>query len=178
MATTILTASQLTQQFITEVIFSKVTFQINEREHVALVGSNGAGKSTLLKIIAGIQQPTSGTVTTLTGLNVAYQAQEATFTGDRTVFEESLEAFSHVRGIGHRMAEIEQEMSDAEGDALEALFAEYSRLSTEFESRHGYEMEHRTAQVISRGDVQPAGEPALWRAEDARGTGKGVALRS
>lgn len=149
MATTILTASQLTQQFITEVIFSKVTFQINEREHVALVGSNGAGKSTLLKIIAGIQQPTSGTVTTLTGLNVAYQAQEATFTGDRTVFEESLEAFSHVRGIGHRMAEIEQEMSDAEGDALEALFAEYSRLSTEFESRHGYEMEHRTAQVLS-----------------------------
>src|SRR5690606_22782654 len=59
------------------------------------------------------------------------------------------EAFSHVRGIGHRMAEIEQEMSDAEGDALEALFAEYSRLSTEFESRHGYEMEHRTAQVLS-----------------------------
>ena len=148
-ATTILTASQLTQRFITETIFSNVTFQVNEREHVALVGSNGAGKSTLLKILAGMQDPSEGTVVTQTDLRVAYQAQEARFDSDRTLLEEALEAFQIVRAIGERMSSVEKEMSTADGEELERLFDEYGRLSTEFESHHGYDMEHRTAQVLS-----------------------------
>src|SRR5690554_3371199 len=64
MATTILTASNLAQRFITDLIFSNVNFQVNEREHIALVGANGAGKSTLLKIIAGQQDPSEGSIVT------------------------------------------------------------------------------------------------------------------
>jgi ATP-binding cassette, subfamily F, member 3 len=149
MATTILTASGLSQRFITDVIFSNVTFQINEREHVALVGTNGAGKSTLLKILARIQEPSEGTITTQTGLRVAYQAQEARFDSDRSVYEEALDAFQEVRAIGHRMAAIEQDMAGADEAALEQLFEEYGRLSADFESHHGYEMEHLTEQVLS-----------------------------
>ncbi len=149
MANTILTASNLTQRFATELIFSNVTFQINEREHVALVGTNGAGKSTLLKIISGMQEASEGSITTQTGLRMAYQAQEASFSGDRTLYDEALEAFAAVREIGRRMGAIEQEMAGAGEDALELLFEEYARLSSEFEAHHGYEMEHRTAQVLS-----------------------------
>ncbi|HEX5164306.1 MAG TPA: ABC-F family ATP-binding cassette domain-containing protein [Thermomicrobiales bacterium] len=148
MATTILTVQDVSKRFITDVIFSGVTFQVNEREHVALVGTNGAGKSTLLKIIAGVEEPTEGGIVYQSGLRVAYQAQEATFTDDRTLYEETIEAFAHVRAIGERMATLEQQMAGVDGDALDAMFEEYARLSTEFETHGGYEMEHRTEAVL------------------------------
>jgi len=148
MATTILTVQDISKRFITEVIFSGVTFQVNEREHVALVGTNGAGKSTLLKIIAGVEEPTEGNIVYANGLRVAYQAQEARFTEDRTLYEETIEAFAHVRAIGERMAALEQEMAGADGDALDTMFEEYARLSTEFETHGGYEIEHRTEAVL------------------------------
>ena len=147
-ASTILTVQGAAKRFGTETIFSGITFQINEREHVALVGTNGAGKSTLLKIVAGIEDATQGELTFQTGLRVAYQAQEASFTADRSLYDEALDAFAHVRAAAARMAEIEQEMTGADGDRLETLFDEYGRLSTEFETHGGYEMEHRTAAVL------------------------------
>lgn len=149
MATTILTVQDVSRRFITEVIFSGITFQVNEREHIALVGTNGAGKSSLLKILARIDEPTSGTIIYQTGLRVAYQAQEAAFTHDRTLYEEALDAFSEVRSTGERLSALEQEMAGADGDTLDTLFEEYARLSTEFETHGGYEMEHRTEQVLS-----------------------------
>lgn len=149
MATTILTVQDVSRRFITEVIFSGITFQVNEREHVALVGTNGAGKSSLLKIIARADEPTTGTIVYQSGLRVAYQAQEAHFTEDRTLYEEALDAFSAVRATGERLSTLEQEMAGADGATLDALFEEYARLSTEFETHGGYEMEHRTEQVLS-----------------------------
>jgi ATPase subunit of ABC transporter with duplicated ATPase domains len=72
MATTILTVQDVSKRFITDIIFSGVSFQVNEREHVALVGTNGAGKSTLLKIIAGVEEPTEGGIVYQNGLRLAY----------------------------------------------------------------------------------------------------------
>lgn len=144
----LVTVSELSQRFGPEQIFSNISFQVTERERVALVGPNGSGKSSLLKILAGLAKPATGSVDAVTGLRFAYQAQEAHFTSDRTVYEEALEAFRDVRTVGERLSAIEQEMATA-GDEIEQLFEEYSRLSAEFEARHGYEMEHRTAQVLS-----------------------------
>jgi ATP-binding cassette subfamily F protein 3 len=146
---TILTVNNLMRRFITDIVFSGVSFQINEREHVALVGTNGSGKSTLLKIIAGLDQPSEGEVVYQAGLRVAYQAQEATFTEQRTLYEEALEAFAAVRATGERMAALEQEMAAVDGEALDRLFEEYAHLSNEFETHGGYEIEHRTKSVLS-----------------------------
>jgi len=148
-ASTILTVQNISKRFITEVIFSGITFKINENEHVALVGTNGAGKSTLLKIIAGMDHPTEGNIVYQTGLRIAYQAQEASFTEERTVFEEAMDAFATVRATGERMAALEQEMATVEGEAMETLFEEYASLSNEFEAHGGYDMEHRTEIVLS-----------------------------
>src|SRR6478672_7032769 len=112
-ATTILTVNNLGRRFITDLIFSGVTFQVNEREHVGLVGTNGAGKSTLLKIIAGMDDASEGEVVYQTGLRLAYQAQEANFTDERTLYEEGLDAFRAVRAAGERMSALEQEMAGA-----------------------------------------------------------------
>lgn len=147
-ASTILTVQDVAKRFVTETIFSNITFQVNEREHIALVGTNGAGKSTLLKIIGGIEDPTEGTIVYASGLKVAYQAQEAHFTHDRTLLEETLDAFATVRATAERMTALEQEMAGADGETLDALFEEYARLSTEFETHGGYDMEHRTEAVL------------------------------
>jgi ATP-binding cassette subfamily F protein 3 len=147
--TTILTVNGLMRRFITDIIFQDISFQIQEREHVALVGANGSGKSTLLKIMAGLDEPTEGGIVRLTGLRVTYQAQEASFTEERSLYHEALDAFSAVRATGERMAALEQQMAGADGDQLDALFEEYAHLSNEFETHGGYEMEHRTKAVIS-----------------------------
>jgi ATP-binding cassette subfamily F protein 3 len=149
MADTILTVQNVSKRFITDLIFDGITFQVNEREHIALVGTNGAGKSTLLKIIARLEEPSAGSIIYQTGLRVAYQAQEASFTSDRTLYEEALDAFAEVRATGERMSALEQQMAGVDGVPLDTLFDEYARLSTQFEAHGGYEMEHRTEQVLS-----------------------------
>lgn len=149
MAATILTVNDLVQRFGSELIFSNVSFQLTERERVGLVGVNGSGKSSLLKIIAGLAEPAGGRVNRISGLRIAYQAQEPNFSSDRSMYEEALDAFSDIREVGKRMAELEQRMAaESDGD-LDQLFEEYSAYSTQFEARHGYEMEFRTAQVLS-----------------------------
>ena len=149
MAATILAVNDLEQRFGSELIFSGVSFQLTERERVGLVGVNGSGKSSLLKIVAGLSEAASGSVSRLSGLHVAYQAQEPRFDSARSMYDEALDAFSDIRAVGRRMAQLEQRMAaESDGD-LDTLFEEYSSLSTQFEARHGYEMEFRTAQVLS-----------------------------
>jgi ATP-binding cassette subfamily F protein 3 len=72
---TILTVADLGKTFGATEIFSRVSFQVSEREHVALVGVNGAGKSTLLRIVAGTEHPNAGTVVRAAGLRVTYLPQ-------------------------------------------------------------------------------------------------------
>jgi ATP-binding cassette subfamily F protein 3 len=143
----ILTVSNLAKTYVTDEIFSNVSFQIQEREHVALVGVNGAGKSTVLRIIAGIEHANEGEVVTAAGLRVTYLPQEAKFTSDRTLRDETRLAFAPVLEMQERMREIEHQMADADAD-LEALMEEYDRLSLRFEAAGGYDVEHRTDEVL------------------------------
>jgi len=146
-ATTILTVSNLAKTFITEEIFSGVTFQIAEREHVALVGVNGAGKSTVLRIIDGMEHANGGEIVQAAGLRITYLAQEAHFTSSNTLREEAMTAFAHVIQIADRMRQIEHDMADA-GDELDALLVEYDELQTRFDLTRGYDIEHRTDEVL------------------------------
>ncbi len=143
----ILTVSDLAKSYGAEEIFSGVSFQIVEREHVALVGVNGAGKSTVLRIIAGIEHPNGGTVAPLRGLRITYLPQEASFQSTKTVREEARLAFAPVLKMAERMREIEHRMSDENAD-LDAILAEYDRLQTRFETAGGYDVEHRTDEVL------------------------------
>ncbi len=147
-ATTILTVADLAKTYVTDEIFKGVGFQVAEREHVALVGANGAGKSTVLRIIAGVEHANAGTVTQATGLRVTYLPQEARFDSDRTVREEARDAFSAVLAAGERMREIEAAMGAADDAGLERLLAEYDKLQARFEAAGGYDVEHRTDEVL------------------------------
>ncbi len=143
----ILSVTNLAKTFITDEIFAGVTFQISEREHVAMVGVNGAGKSTVLRIIAGIEHPNGGEVSRVSGLRVTYLPQEATFSSANSVREEAKSAFAHVLEIADRMRQIEEAMGNA-GDDLDDLLIEYDELQTRFDAGHGYDVEHRTDEVL------------------------------
>ncbi len=145
--TTILSVFGLSKTYITEEIFADVSFQLAEREHVALVGVNGAGKSTILRIIAGLEHPNSGGTVLAQGTRITYLPQEAHFTSANTLREEARLAFAPVLEMGERMREIEHALADA-GDDLDALLTEYDRLQTRFEAGGGWDVEHRTDEVL------------------------------
>ena len=105
-------------EFSARPLFSNVSYVINDRDRIALVGKNGAGKSTMLKIIAGLQEPTSGTVAVPRDTSIAYLPQVMILADNCTVREETEKAFAHIREI------------QAELDRLNNLMAE----RTDYES--------------------------------------------
>ena len=149
MPATILTINDLEKRYISDLIFSGISFQVSDAEHIGVVGPNGVGKSTLLKIIAGIENPSGGTVAPLRGLRITYLAQEARFESDRDVLEEALDAFAPLHALRTRMTELEHALGETTDDAaLERLMTEYDTASVAFETGGGYDIEHRTEAVL------------------------------
>ena len=149
MPTTILSVENLSKRFGAEKIFSGVTFQIRERDRIGLVGVNGAGKSTLLRILAGLEQPDSGTLIAQHGLRLGYLAQEAAIDPGRTVLDAALEAMEDLRQLGQELERLAAAIADASGETLERLLAEYEQKSLRFEAAGGYDLEHRATQVLA-----------------------------
>src|SRR4051812_17501532 len=141
---TILTVTDLARSFGPDEIFHDVSFQITDKEHVALVGTNGAGKSTLIRIFAGLDKPSRGDVSIARGARIAILAQEPRFDSRRTVRDEARQAFQEALEAQARMRELESAMQSADSDTLDELMSEYERLSVHFEAAGGYDVEHRT----------------------------------
>ena len=101
----------LTVEFGGTTLFSDISFQINEKDRIALMGKNGAGKSTLLKILAGVRQPTRGKVTAPKDCVVAYLPQHLMTEDGRTVFEEASMAFAHLREMEAEIERMNNELA-------------------------------------------------------------------
>ncbi|WP_410084986.1 ABC-F family ATP-binding cassette domain-containing protein [Barnesiella intestinihominis] len=93
-------------------LFDNITYVINKKDRIALVGKNGAGKSTMLKIIAGLQAPTSGNVNIPKDLTVGYLPQQMNLSDTRTVMEEAEQAFSHIFELQSRIERMNTELSE------------------------------------------------------------------
>ena len=148
-STTVLTVHELVKAFGPDEIFRDVSFQVADREHVALVGVNGAGKSTLLRIVSGLDTPSHGEVSIARGARMAVLAQEPRFDSERTVRQEAHLAFAEALNALAHMRELETAMQEASGQDLDGLFQEYERLSLHFEVSGGFDVEHRTEEVLT-----------------------------
>ena len=130
-----LTADNLTVEFSGTTLFSNISFVINEKDRIALMGKNGAGKSTLLKILAGVRQPTRGTVSAPKGTVVAYMPQHLMTEDGRTVFEEASQAFAHLREMEGEIEALNRQLAertDYESDEYMALIEEVATKSEKF----------------------------------------------
>lgn len=106
-----ITVDALTVEFGGTTLFKDVSFQINPKDRIALMGKNGAGKSTLLKIIAGVRTATRGSVSVPKDCVVAYLPQHLITDNSRTVFEETCQAFAHLHLIQAEIDRINNELS-------------------------------------------------------------------
>ena len=124
--------NSLSVEFSAKSLFNNISYIINHKDRIALVGKNGAGKSTMLKIIAGLQKPTSGNVAMPRDTTVGYLPQHITVSDTSTVIDEVRSAFSHVDKMRARLDEINNELltrTDYESDAYQELIETMTSLT-------------------------------------------------
>ncbi|MBE6226372.1 MAG: ABC-F family ATP-binding cassette domain-containing protein [Bacteroidales bacterium] len=125
----------LTIEFGGTSLFKEISFVINDKDRIALMGKNGAGKSTLLKILAGIKSPSRGKVSVTDGGKIGYLPQHLMVENGRTVFEETAQAFEHLFAIERQIEELNNQLTtrtDYDSDEYIAIIEEVTALSEKF----------------------------------------------
>ena len=125
----------LTVEFGGTTLFKDISFVINEKDRIALMGKNGAGKSTLLKILAGVRQATRGTVSAPKDCTICYLPQHLMTEDHRTVFEEACQAFAHLKAMEAEIDEMNNQLAtrtDYESDDYMALIEKVTAMSEKF----------------------------------------------
>ena len=126
-----ISVENLKVEFGVKPLFQDVTFVINDRDRIALVGKNGAGKSTMLKILCGLQQPTDGTIVASSGTTIGYLPQVMKITDDATVKEETLKAFADITTMKRRIDDMNRQLAertDYESEDYLTLVHDFSAL--------------------------------------------------
>lgn len=132
-----ISVDNVTVEFGGRALFSDVTFNINEKDRIALMGKNGAGKSTLLKIIAGADKPTRGKISAPNDAVIAYLPQHLLTKDDATVFEETSKAFAEALGMKTELEALNHQLetrTDYESDAYMNIIERVSELSEKYYS--------------------------------------------
>ena len=139
-------------EFTAKTLFDNVSYVINPRDKIALVGKNGAGKSTMLKIIAGLQQPTSGTVAKSGDVTVGYLPQQMTLSDDTTVIEEASKAFAHLDEQRARLKHMTDELgerTDYDSPEYAALIERMTELSEQLDMAESENQIGETEKTLS-----------------------------
>lgn len=125
----------LTVEFGGTTLFKDISFVINPKDRIALMGKNGAGKSTLLKILAGVRQPSRGNVSVPKDYTICYLPQHMMTEDHRTVFEEASQAFAHLKEMEAEIDAMNQELAtrtDYESDSYMSLIERVATVSEKF----------------------------------------------
>ena len=128
--------NNISVEFSSKSLFDNINYVINPRDKIALVGKNGAGKSTMLKILAGLQSPTSGTVSKPSDLTIGYLPQQMEVADSTTLIDEVKKAFSHIDAMKARFDEINNQLAsrtDYDSDEYHQLIDKMTSVSDQIE---------------------------------------------
>lgn len=134
----ILACNNISKAFVDNPILTNVSFHIEEREKMAIIGVNGAGKSTLLKIIIKELSADEGEVTIAKGKTIGYLAQHQNLSGNQTIYDALLDSKKEIIELESRIQTLEIDMKSAKEDKLPSMLDTYTRLTHEFELQNGY----------------------------------------
>jgi ATP-binding cassette, subfamily F, member 3 len=142
--------SSISKSFGDRVLLDAVTWQIDDRERVGLSGPNGAGKTTLLKMLAGLDEPDSGTIVKPAGLTIGYLPQDGLVHSGRTLRDEASLAFKPLLDMKAEIASLEDRLGDdrASHEEHEAMLTRYSDLQEAFRRSEGYSIELKVTTVL------------------------------
>ncbi len=135
-----ISVENLEVEFGAKPLFQNVSYVINDKDRIALVGKNGAGKSTMLKIIAGLQQPTGGVVAVPKDTTIGYLPQVMVLSDEHTVMEEAMQAFDHITEMQLRLEKINNELAertDYESESYMQLVERFTHENERFQMMGG-----------------------------------------
>jgi ATP-binding cassette subfamily F protein 3 len=133
---TMISIEELTVEFGGFTLLDNISFVVNKKDRIALIGKNGAGKSTLMKIISGLQTPSKGVVSIPKETTTGYLPQQMQLSDTRTVLEEAGRAFEHIHETESEINRLNQELSertDYESDAFQKLIERVTSLTERFQ---------------------------------------------
>ena len=135
-----ISVENLEVEFGAKPLFQNVSYVINDKDRIALVGKNGAGKSTMLKIIAGLQQPTGGVVAVPKDTTIGYLPQVMVLSDEHTVMEEAMQAFDHITEMQLRLEKMNNELAertDYESESYMQLVERFTHENERFQMMGG-----------------------------------------
>lgn len=140
----------LSKDFAGRTLFADISWHLRKGERVALIGENGAGKSTLMKIIAGLEESSSGDIQLAKGAKAAYLPQDGIVTSGRMLFHEARSALSELLAMEEELHRLGQELEQLLHDSTEHdnLLHRYGELQEQFRHRGGYTMEAEIGTVL------------------------------
>jgi ATP-binding cassette subfamily F protein 3 len=129
-------------------VLTDLSFQVEPRQRLGIVGANGSGKSSVLKAISGEISPTRGSLTLSARARTAYLAQELEAGPHESVYQDALHSRPDIMGLRNRLAELETAMAGGSGGELTALVDSYGDVQHEYERLDGYAYDNRVAEVL------------------------------
>ncbi len=154
----VLTATNVTKYYGADLILDRVSFNLDNRDRVGLVGRNGGGKSTLLAIIRNEVLPDEGSVSLVQGATCSMLVQDPEYCFENSIWEQTAQAFSAIRHKERRLRQVEAEIEAAsrEHRPVDDLLKSYARLEEQFGLEGGYTWEYKQASVLTGlGFTQP-----------------------
>src|SRR5207244_11971377 len=129
-------------------VISELTFQVEPRQRLGMVGANGSGKSSLLRAISGELTPAAGSLTLAPRTRTTYLAQELEAGPHESVYADALHSRTDIIGLRERLTGLEAAMSGSTGAGLATLVEEYGEVQHEYERLDGYAYDNRVAEVL------------------------------
>ena len=144
----ILACNDINKSFGINNILTNISFNINEKDKVALVGVNGAGKSTLFKILIGEISKDSGEINIPKNTKIGYFSQNLNVNEENTLFDELLTVFKHIIDMEFKLRELEVKMSTLKNTKLENIIKEYDKISTYLNENNSFDYNSRIKGVL------------------------------